>query len=141
MLKPVPIEFGEWRPDMAPHMSPPGRSGERASGGGCLCAVSRPCAARRHGPAERAKGFFPTILPNGSPIIYAATKSAIYRIANGSLVSAYDASPASVPRWWFAQVGGKLCAGCDGLRPVGGPLGSALTPLGGSPPLRRSGRW
>jgi hypothetical protein len=86
-----------------------------------------------------AKGFFPTLLPEGSPIIYTATKDTIYLIRNGSIRSLYSGAPIAAQRWWFAQVGGKMCAGCDGLPPVGGKLGADMTQLGGSPPYAAVG--
>jgi hypothetical protein len=134
MAKPIPLQFGEWRPDMAPHMSP-----ALAEATNVLPIAGAYAPFPAHTPVngtalpEAAKGFFPTLLPDGTPVIYAATRSKIYRIANGSKTVAYDASPLRAGRWWFAQVGGKLCAGCEGLAPVGGDLGSVLTPLGGSP--------
>ncbi len=136
----VPVPFGEWRPDSAPHMSP-----DLAQAENVLPIAGAYAPFPAHVPVTgtalptAAKGFFPTILPNGSPIIYAATRSTIYRVANGSATVAYDGSPIAATRWWFAQVGGKLCAGCKGLPPVGGQLGSALTPLGGSPPAAAVG--
>jgi hypothetical protein len=66
-----------------------------------------------------AKGFFPTINGDGSALVYSATKDTIYLIRNGSIRTLYSGSPIAAQRWWFAQVGGKVCAGCDGLPPVG----------------------
>jgi hypothetical protein len=133
MAKPVPVPFGEWRPDMAPHMSPALAEAENV-----LPVAGAYTYFPSHEPLvtlpSAAKGFFTTVLPDGSPAIYLATGSAAYRVTNGGLVTAYNAAPLSAARWWFAQVGGKVCAGCEGLDPVGGPVGSAFTPLGGSPP-------
>jgi hypothetical protein len=86
-----------------------------------------------------AKGFFPTINGDGSALVYSATKDTIYLIRNGSIRTLYSGSPIAAQRWWFAQVGGKVCAGCDGLPPVGGELAANMTPLGGSPPYAAVG--
>lgn len=135
MANPVPLQFGEWRPDRAPHMSP---DLVEASNVLPLAGAYAPFPAHTQvaGTAlpEAAKGFFPTLLTDGTPVIYAATRGKVYRITNGATSVAYDASPLRATRWWFAQVGGKLCAGCEGLAPVGGSLGGTLTPLGGTPP-------
>ena len=135
MAKPVPLKFGEWRPDMAPHMSP-----ALAEATNVLPIAGDYAPFPAHVPLtgttlpEAAKGFFPTLMSDGAPVIYAATRSKVFRITNGATALAYDASPLRAERWWFAQVGGKLCAGCAGLAPVGGKLGATLVPLGGSPP-------
>ena len=140
MARPTPIQYGAWRPDMAPLMSP---ALVEASNVLRIAGAYAPFPA--HSPItgtalpEAAKGFFPTILPDGSPVIYGATRSKVYQIKNGTISLAYDASPLVASRWWFAQLGGKLCAGCDGLAPIGGELGGALTPLGGSPPAAAVG--
>lgn len=140
MAKPVPITFGEWRPDMAPHMSP---ALSEATNVLPVAGAYAPFPAHVPIPLTAlpspAKGFFPSILPNGSPVIYAATKSTIYRILPELTATAYNGGAIAASRWWFAQVGGKLCAGCEGLPPVGGPLGSELTPLGGNPPAAAVG--
>jgi hypothetical protein len=84
--------------------------------------------------AAPAKGLFSTIQDSGAPLIYAATQDTIYRVLNGTATSAYSAAPIKAKRWWFARIGGKVCAGCAGLPPVGAPLGGSFSPLGGSPP-------
>lgn len=135
MAKAPVIQFGEWQPDRAPHMSPALAEAENVLP---LAGAYAPFPA--HAPVSgtalptAARGFFAGILDDGSPAIYGATASTIYRVGNGSLTTAYDGAPVSASRWWFAQVGGKLCAGCAGIPPVGGPLGASLAPLGGSPP-------
>jgi hypothetical protein len=135
MAKPVPLQFGEWRPDMAPHMSPALAEATNVLPlAGAYAPFPAHAAITGTALPSAAKGFFPTLLSDGSPIIYAATQSAVYRITNGATSLAYDASPLQAKWWWFAQVGGMLCAGCDGLAPIGGTLGGTLAALGGSPP-------
>lgn len=140
MAKPVPIQFGEWRPDMAPHMSPALSEAENVlpvAGAYAPFPAHVPVAGATL-PAP-AKGFYPTILPNGSPMTYAGTADTIYRVTNNGLVEVYDVAPAKVQRWWFARVGDKVCAGSAEFAPVGGPLGSAFTALGGNPPAAAVG--
>jgi hypothetical protein len=140
MLSAVPIPFGEWRPDMAPHMSP---ALAEATNVLPIAGAYGPFPAHVQvagtGLPSAAKGFFPGILNDGSPAIYAATRSAIYRITNSSIVLAYNAAPLAADRWWFAQVGGKLCMGADGQVPLGGDLGGTIAPLGGTPPAAAVG--
>lgn len=131
----VPIQLGEWRPDMDPHMSP-----SLTQADNCLPMAGAYAPFPAHATVAgsvlptAAKGFYSTLLPDGTPAIYGATTNTVYRINAGSVTSIYAGGAISASRWWFAQVGGKLCAGCDGLPPVGGDLGASLTPLGGSPP-------
>lgn len=135
MANPVPVTFGEWRPDMAPHMSPALAEAENVlpvAGAYAPFPAHVPIAANTL--PSPAKGFFSTLLPDGTPIIYAATSAQIYRLGTATITSVYDGTPIVSKRWWFARVGDKLCVGCEGLPPVGGQLGAALTPLGGSPP-------
>jgi len=132
---PSPLQFGEWKPDEAPHMSPDLTEAENV-----LSIAGAYAPFPDHSPIvgtdlpSAAKGLFPTLLPDGTPMIYAATKDTIYLIRNGAIRSLYTPGAISSQRWWFGQVGGKVCAGTDGIAPVGAPLGSAMTPLGGSPP-------
>jgi hypothetical protein len=86
-----------------------------------------------------AVGMFTTVQDSGEPAIYAATKDTIYQVLNGAYSSVYSGAPIIAKRWWFARVGGKVCAGCAGLPPVGGAIGSAFTALGGSPPYAAVG--
>lgn len=130
-----PLPYGPWRPDKAPHMSPAmveATNVLRIAGD----YAPFPAHVQVAGTAlpSVAKGFFPTLLPDGRPIIYGATKDTIYLIRNGALTSLYSPGAVSAQRWWFGQVGGKVCAGADGINPVGGELGAAMTTLGGSPP-------
>jgi hypothetical protein len=138
--QPVPITFGEWRPDMAAHMSP---ALVEATNVLPLAEAYAPFSdhAAIIGTAlpYPATGFFTTVLSNGDPAVFASTRDTIYRIGNGSLTTLYSGSPIVAARWWFAQVGGKLCAGCEGLAPVGGEVGAAMSPLGGSPPYAAVG--
>lgn len=132
---PSPLQFGEWRPDMAPHMSPALVQAENV-----LPIADSYAPFPDHAPvsgatlSSAAKGLFPTLLPDGRPIIYAANKDTIYIIRNGSVSALYTPGTISAQRWWFGQVGGKVCAGTAGIAPVGGELGAAMTTLGGSPP-------
>ncbi len=86
-----------------------------------------------------AKGFFATPMSDGTPLIYSASESAIYRILNGSVTLAYDGGSVEAERWWFAQMAGTVLAGSDVLPPVGGLPGSTFSPLGGSPPTAKVG--
>lgn len=132
---PSPLAFGEWQPDVAQLMSPALTQADNVLS---IAGVYAPFPA--HVPVAGAvlpdvvKGFFPTLLPDGTPMIYGAIKSQIYLLRAGFITLVFGLTGISAQRWWFAQVGGKLCAGCRGLPPVGGPLGSVLTSLGGAPP-------
>jgi hypothetical protein len=86
-----------------------------------------------------AKGLFTTVQDSGAPYILAATQDTIYRVLNNAVSSLYSAAPIKAKQWWFGRVGGKICAGCDGLPPVGANIGSAFTPLGGNPPAAAVG--
>lgn len=123
---------------MAPHMSP-----ALAEATNALPVAGAYAPFPAHEPItalpSAAKGYFSGILPDGTPIVYSATRSAIYRVTGAAATSAYDASPFAGDRWWFAQVGGKLCAGAAELPPVGASLGGAFSPLGGSPPAAAVG--
>jgi hypothetical protein len=136
----TPLKFGEWLPDKAPHMSPALSQAENV-----LPLADDYAPFPAHVPITgtalptAAKGFFPTLLPDGLPIIYGATKDTIYLIRNGALVSVYAAGSLSAKRWWFGQVGGKVCAGCEGLAPVGGELGASMAAFGGDPPFAAVG--
>lgn len=131
----VPLQFGEWRPDMAPHQSPALVTADNVLP---LAGAYAPVPA--HAPVSgstlpsAATGLFTTIQDSGEPLIYAATLDTIYRINNGSVSSVYSGAPIKGSRWWFAQIGGKVCAGTAGLDPVGGSIGAAFSKLGGSPP-------
>ena len=140
MRSPTPIQFGEWRPDMAPHMSPALAEATNVlpiAGAYAPFPAHVPIAATALPSA--AKGYFSGILPDGTPIIYAATRTGIYRVTSGGSSLAYNAAPLAAERWWFAQVGGKLCIGAEGQNPLGGQLGGAIAPLGGSPPAASVG--
>jgi hypothetical protein len=132
---PSPLQYGPWEPDRAPHMSP-----ALTEATNVLSIAGAYAPFPDHAPVSgatlpsAAKGLFPTILSDGTPLIYAATKNTIYLVRSGAVVSLYTPGSLSAQRWWFGQVGGKVCAGTEGIAPVGGALGAAMTPLGGSPP-------
>jgi hypothetical protein len=119
---------------MAPHQSPALVTAENVLP---IAGAYAPFPA--HVPAatlpSAAKGLFSTIQDSGAPLIYAATQDTIYRVLSGNVINAYSGAPIKAAHWWFARVGGKICAGCEGLPPVGVDIGSAsFSPLGGSPP-------
>lgn len=130
-----PLKYGEWRPDEAAHMSP-----DLTEATNVLSVAGAYAPFPDHSPVSGAtlpspaKGLFPTLRPDGTPLVYAATRDTIYLTRNGSISALYTPGTISAQRWWFGQVGGKVCAGTDGIAPVGGDLGAAMTPLGGSPP-------
>lgn len=129
----VPLQYGEWKPDEAPHQSP-----DLVTADNVLPIAGAYGPFPAHVPLvtlpNPAKGLFTTIQDSGAPLIYAATQDTIYRIGT-SATSVYSAAPIKAKRWWFARVGGKICAGCTGLPPVGALINSAtFSPLGGSPP-------
>jgi hypothetical protein len=132
---PSPLKYGEWRPDEAAHMSP-----DLTEATNVLPIAGAYAPFPDHVPVSgatlpsAAKGLFPTLLPDGKPMVCAATKDTIYLVRSGAASSLYSPGPISAQRWWFGQVGGKVCAGTAGIPPVGGLLGSAMTPLGGNPP-------
>jgi hypothetical protein len=136
----VPITFGEWRPDQAPHMSP-----ALAEATNVLPVAGAYAPFPAHVPISgtgltgAVLGFFATPSANGSPIIYAATRNEIRRILNGSTSLAYSAGAISAAPWWFASMNGRIIAGNRYVAPVGGVPGAAFAPLGGSPPAARVG--
>jgi hypothetical protein len=135
-----PITFGEWRPDAPTHMSP-----ALVQADNVLSIAGSPAPFPAHVPIAGtalplpAKGFFPALLSDGTPMIYGATRDSVYLIRNGSFRIVYTTYPARVKRWWFAQVGGKVCAGCDAVPPVGAELGKDMVALGGNPPTAAVG--
>lgn len=132
---PSPLQYGPWEPDRAPHMSP-----ALTEATNVLSIAGAYAPFPGHVPISgavlpsAAKGFFPTVLADGTPMIYGATRDTIYLVRNGAITSLYTPGTISAQRWWFGQVGGKVCAGTEGIEPVGGSLGTAMSPLGGSPP-------
>jgi hypothetical protein len=133
----APVPFGEWMPDKATHMSPDLAVADNVlpiSASGDYAPYPAHVQVAGTALPSAAKGFFPTLLSDGRPIVYGATKNAVYIIRNGAVSSVYTPGSISAQRWWFGQVGGKVCAGTDGIAPVGGELGASMAPLGGSPP-------
>lgn len=131
----VPLQFGEWRPDMAPHQSPALVTADNVLPlAGAYAPVPAHVAQSGMGLPTAAKGMFTTVQDSGEPLVYLATAASIYRLTSGGVVLAYSGAPIKAQRWWFARVGGKVCAGCAGLNPVGGNIGSPFAMLGGSPP-------
>jgi hypothetical protein len=120
---------------MAPHMSPALVQADNVLP---IAGAYEPCAS--HVPLSGAtlpgpaKGFFPTLQPDGTPLIYAATQDTISLVRNGFLSTMYTVAGLKAQRWWFAQVGGKVCAGTEGIPPVGASLAAPMTALGGNPP-------
>lgn len=136
----VPIPFGEWRPDQAPHMSPMlAEATNVLPVAGAYAPFPAHATIAGTTVSLPAKGFFATPMSDGSPLIYGATENQVFRILNGSTANAYNGGLVEASRWWFAQLGGTILAGCDVLPPVGGLPGATFVPLGGSPPTAKVG--
>lgn len=134
------ITFGEWRPDMAPHMSP-----ALAECTNVLPVAGSYAPFPAHVPIagtelpSKSYGYFSGIGSDGKPVIYAATKSAIHQIKNGAIRTAYDAGTLSAANWWFASMDGRIIAGNKNIAGIAGIPGSTFSPLGGSPPAAAVG--
>lgn len=140
MAKPVPITFGEWMPDMAPHMSPALAeatnvlpvAGAYAPFPGLvpLTGTTLPSAAM---------GFFATPQADGTAAVYAATATKIYQIISGATTVAYDAGSILARPWWFAVLNGKIITGNELVAPVSGAPTTTFTALAGAPPAAKVG--
>lgn len=140
MARPAAIQFGEWRPDMAPHMSPALTAATNVLPvAGSYAPVPDHVPIAGTGLPSRAFGLFATPRSDGSPVIYTATQRKVFRVLNGALAQTFDAGAISAAPWWFAQMNGRIIAGNQGISPVAGVPGAAMAPLGGNPPAARVG--
>ncbi|SCW56969.1 hypothetical protein SAMN02927924_01431 [Sphingobium faniae] len=139
MTQPIPIPFGPWEPDRASFDS-----------GALTEAANVVPVAGGYGPTygfePRAASLTPPIagamvISNDrvSQYIYAGSGQNIYVSTNGAaFASVYATTGLSAPnRWQFARFVGKAIGVHPQKAPVGGDIGSAMTPLAGSPPLAR----
>lgn len=140
MVSVVPIQFGEWRPDQAPHMSPALVEATNVlpvAGAYAPCPAFVPIADTSIGTA--ATGLFSTPDLTGAPVVYGANRQKVYRIVNGGLREMFDAGTTLSVPWWFAQMNGRIIAGNSAIVPVAGEPGVTMTPLGGNPPTAAVG--
>lgn len=133
--KPVPLAFGPWQPDAAPHQS--------NSLTECINVLP---IAGSYGPfpafdpvsgvvlSSDAMGLFSQPLSDGTPIVYAATADRIYRVNQGSLDTPYSNPGLDAASWQFTSFSDRIVAVNPGANPQGAAPGSNFTDLGGSPP-------
>lgn len=130
----VPIAFGPWEPDRAPHMSP-----ALSEAVNVLPVAGAYAPFPAHVETDGAflptpaRGFFAAPLADGSPIVFGATDSAIYRLRMGSTQLLYSNPGMATAPWSFAQFSGRIIAVNPGAPPLGATPGNAFTALGGSP--------
>jgi hypothetical protein len=131
----VPITFGPWEPDRAPHMSPALSEAINIlpmAGAYAPVAGVFPMAAQTL--PSRVYGFFAVPLPDGTPLIYTATQSNIYRLATGTVTQVYTGSGLNVHPWRFAQFQGRTIAIHPDANPLGATPTGTFSALGGTPP-------
>lgn len=130
----VPVTFGAWEPDKAPHMSP-----------ALVEAVNVLPVAGAYAPfpgfapmtggtlPTYAYGFHAAPLGDGRPIVHLATADTIYRVNNGSLSVAYSHPGQAAAPWSFTRFEGRIIAVNPNSAPQGAVPGASFSPLGGSP--------
>lgn len=131
----VPLQFGPWEPDRAPHQSPALTEATNVLPlAGAY--IPYPSLSDITGTtlSAPATGFYAAPLLNGTPIVYAATATQIQRVNNGSLSLAYDAGSISTAPWRFTSFKGRVIAINPYVNPLGAVPGSPFADLGGSPP-------
>lgn len=140
MVKTIPITFGEWRPDQAPHMSP---ALSEAVNVLPVAGAYAPFPAIMQTPGsvlpDKAMGFFATVQEDGSAAIYGATSKNIYQIINGAVSLAYAAGPTTTTPWWFATLNGQIITGNELVAPVAGAPLTTFVALLGTPPAAKVG--
>jgi len=131
----IPIQFGAWEPDRAPHMSPALSEAINVLpvAGAYAPFASHVALAGTTLPAP-CRGYFSIPLPDGTPLVYAATNDDIYQVGNGFLTGRFDATGLSPAYWRFAQFAGRTIAINPGVDPQGAIPGSNFAALGGTPP-------
>lgn len=137
-MRPVPIPFGPWEPDRAAFQS-----------NALTDALNVVPVSGGYGPTydfQNLEGVsLPTpilgaeVLSNTSEgtFIYAGSGDELFLSENGAAFTSIYSAPGPVSdftRWQFARFVGKAIAVNPEVAPVGGDLGDAMTPLGGSPP-------
>lgn len=143
-IESTPVSFGEWLPDM-PEIDNPGAVEALnviPSEGGYIPFNDVSAIAGLTLPAA-PRGAITLFGKSGSPFLYAATTTDIYRRVGSSFVSMYTTSAPlySAYQWQFVPFGWSVVALHPQLQPlvadVGG--GSVFSPLAGSPPIARCG--
>jgi hypothetical protein len=134
------IQFGEWRPDRAPHMSPDLTEAVNvlSVAGGYAPVPSHVQIAGTH-LGFRAQGFFSVPAASGEPIVYTATGQRVYRIKNGAFAQAYYAGDYADAPWWFAQLAGEIVTGNRYVSPVAGRPGTDFSPVSADAPAAAVG--
>lgn len=134
------IQFGEWRPDRAPHMSPDLTEADNVlSVAGAYAPVLSHVQVQGTHLGFRSQGFFSIPSASGDPIVYTATGQRVYRIRNGSFDTAYFAGSISDAQWWFAELAGEVVTGNRYVRPVAGKPGSTFSPVSADAPAAACG--
>lgn len=133
--RPVPLAFGPWQPDAAPHQS--------NSLTECINVLP---IAGAYAPfpsfdpvsgvvlPSDGKGLFSQPLSDGTPIVYAATADHIYRVNQGSLDTPYSNPGLAAASWQFTSFDDRVIAINPNANPQGAAPGGMFIDLGGSPP-------
>jgi hypothetical protein len=131
----VPIQFGPWEPDKAPHQSPALTEATNvlplAGAYIPFPSLSPVAGAVLDAPAT---GFYAAPLLNGTPLVFAATANQIVRIDNGATTVAYDAGGIATAAWRFTSFKGSVIAVNPYANPLGAAPGGMFEELGGDPP-------
>lgn len=131
----VPIAFGAWEPDRSPHMSPALAEAINVLPiAGAYTSVPGFFPIASQSLPSRAYGFFAVPLPDGSPLIYAATQSDIYRLASVSTKVFTGSGTINVHPWQFVQYQGRTIAIHPDVKPQGATPTGMFADLGGTPP-------
>jgi hypothetical protein len=134
----IPIPLGPWEPDKAAHMS---TSLTEAINVLPVAGAYAPFRGLFPTPGQilptAARGYFAIPMPDGSPLIYAATATDIYKIAGSSPTVVYAGGAITPAYWRFVQFQGRTIAINPEVVPLGATTGS-FTALGGTPPRAKA---
>ncbi len=134
----APIAFGAWEPDRAPHVSPALVEAENV-----LPVAGAYAPFPAHVPLvgavmpSYAFGFYAGPQADGSPLVYAATKTGVYRLRHGTAAQVYDAGAVVLANWWIVPFEGEVIAGSASVKPVAGEPGKAMALLSPDAPAAR----
>jgi hypothetical protein len=136
----APLIFGPWEPDKAPHMSPALVTADNVLPvGGAYAPFPAHVPVTGAVLPSYAYGLYTGLLNDGSPLVYGATKTKIYRIRNGTVDQLYDAGAILLANWWILQFEGEIIAGNSSVQPVTGAPGAAMALLSADAPAARIG--
>jgi hypothetical protein len=116
----IPIPLGPWEPDKAAHMS---TSLTEAINVLPVAGAYAPFRGLFPTPGQilpsAARGYFAIPMPDGSPLIYAATATDIYKIAGSSPTVVYAGGAITPAYWRFVQFQGRTIAINPEVNPAG----------------------